>query len=186
MSKRNLLIIVLMSVMAISLILSLKSAVFKPTGAFLSDSAKSSSNSFNQALVSGIISLTPGTAKATYINRPGPFPLIASTDNYGNLSLDFGQIKTGNSNNSSNVFKIKNLRTEPISVSFTVSDDLAGIFENITIKNGNTILSGETAKVDIRIKTKHSTPKKHYSGYLIIAIINYNLTQKIPVKLELM
>lgn len=157
----------------------------KSTDAYLADTEKSSRNSFGQENFTDILELTPGKSKAHYITNQGPFPLVATLEN-GNLKLDFGEIKAGNSANFNNVFQIKNLSTQSLKIDLIITGEISSLIEKVELEKSPIIKSSQTKIVSIKLKTTPQSAKKVYIGAIDINIDKTSIHQNIPVKIQVL
>ncbi len=151
------------------------------TGAFLSDTEKST-GSIGQAQFSDVLNLIPGISKAHYTSQPGPHPPVASLNENG-LSLDFGEIKAGQSDNLPDVFRIKNLTNEAVKVEFKIDGDVKSLLKTIELQKDNTIGSAQTKRVICKLKTTSRTPKKTYVGAISVYISDTSIKKDIPIRI---
>lgn len=159
------------------------SASLRGTQALLADREVSTGNTFTASTSFNNIrlELSPGTSKATYVTKPGPFPTIARFVN-GELKLDFGEIRAGNCNNSSDVFRIKNLSNQPITVDFKLSDNLVPLFSWVQLKGGNGLGSGQEKRVRMKIDTAPNTSAGFYTGSLTVKASGDSFKYIIPLQ----
>lgn len=179
MAKRYIVTVMLVFILAIGTIAIIKGG--KTTGAYLTDTEQSSNNSFGQIKFTDVLELTSGRSRAHYVTKPGPFPLVATLEN-SNLKLDFGEIIAGNSANFSDVFQIKNLSAQSVTIDLKISDELNSILASVQVEKEPVIESGETKSVIFKLKTIPQTVKKIYSGQLTVSIAKTLIKKDIPVK----
>ncbi len=167
----------------IALLLLLVAVVGGATYAYFTDTEVSTSNTFTAGTwQTDILALLPGTSKATYVTLPGPFPPIASFDENGQLKLDFGGIRAGNSNHSPDVFRIKNLSNQPVTVEFKLSDNLIPLFSLVQLEGGNSLALGQEKRVEMKLNTSPSTEAGLYSGSLAVSVGQGDYQKVIPVQ----
>jgi hypothetical protein len=113
------------------------------------------------------LSCEPGKAKAVrHGNGRASFP-IASKNANGKLTLDFGEIPAGNSNNSNDVFEIAINAKAPMTVTLSVQGRFAGLVESISLGKGDDkgqLASGETQSVNVKLKVPAGTTPGDYRG----------------------
>ena len=115
------------------------------------------------------LALLPGDSKAVRPANvpPGPasFP-IASVDGADALSLDFGEVDPGNSNDSPDVFRIKNLGTADVQVDILPAEEFAAFVGRIGLGNDPlpTVLApGEERSVEIKLGIPKDTAPGDYT-----------------------
>ena len=154
------------------------------TGAFLSDTEKST-GSIGQAQFSDVLKLIPGISKAHYTSQPGPHPPVASLNENG-LSIDFGEIKAGQSANFPDIFRIKNLTNETVEVEFKIDGDIKSLVKTIELQKDNTVGTAQTKRVISKLKTTPRTSKKTYVGVISVHISKTSIKKDIPVRITVL
>lgn len=167
-------------------LLILVSLVSGATYAYFTDTETSTGNIFAAACFEDAFVLSPGTSKATRTSTTPPPPHIvfpiASVDESGNLTLDFGEVPQGNSNKSPDVFRIKNIWNDALTVQVELSDELKPLFEYIEVDkdvSSIAIASGKEVQVATKLDTKDAAPGD-YRGYVIVSALNGFFMRRIP------
>lgn len=106
--------------------------------------------------------------------------LIAQIIN-GQMCLDFGYISAGNKNNSPDVFRIKNNSPAPLSITFSLSTEIAPYFSRIQLHGDEVLLPGEEDRVEMKVETKPITTPGTYTGTLTISAGSSYVPRTIPV-----
>ena len=116
-------------------------------------------------------SCEPGKAKAVrHGHGRASFP-IASKNANGKLTLDFGEVPAGNSNNSDDVFEIAINAKAPVTVTLSVQGRFAGLVESISLGKGGAkgqLASGEKQSVNVKLKVPAGTTPGDYSGTVTV------------------
>jgi signal peptidase len=134
------------------------------------------------------LKLLPGTAKAVRPSEvpPGPacFPIASLDQATGRLTLDFGELHPGNTNNSVDVFCIKNEGSRPVEVSIFGAEG----FERFVVRIGQgshgmpvTINPGAVYLVDIKLGIPHGTVPGDYEGAIRILVKSGSSTAKLDI-----
>jgi len=118
------------------------------------------------------ITLSPGEAKAVrHDGEPGRenFRIASIDPGTGGLALDFGEVHAGNSNNSVDVFRIRNTGDEPLEVTVAPSGGLEQFIARVGGKDGSIVLRpGEEFSVDVKLDVgKGAAPGDHRGGITI-------------------
>lgn len=160
-------------------------ASMRGTHALFTDTEVITGNTFTTGTwETNVLVLSPGTSQATYVTTPGPFPPIARLDENGQLKLDFGEIPAGNSNNSPDVFRIKNTSAQLATVEFKLSDNLIPLFFWVRLEGDNNLAPGQEKKVEMKLDTAPATPLGIYEGFLTISCGAGYSSTTIPVRFE--
>ncbi|HDP69381.1 MAG TPA: hypothetical protein ENN38_01045 [Actinobacteria bacterium] len=172
-------------------LLVLISLVSGATHALFTDMETNTGNTFTTACFDDAFVLSSGTSKATRTSiAPSPpktsFP-IASVDKDGNLALDFGEVPSGNSNNSPDVFRIKSIWRDTLTVQVELSDELKPLFKYIEVGKGVSSIaidSGEEVQVAAKLNVPNDAVPGDYRGYVIVSAHNGFFMKKIPALLS--
>lgn len=132
------------------------------------------------------LTLSAGTAKAVRPTEvpPGPasFTIASIDEESGELKLDFGELHPGNTNNSVDVFRIKNEGDDPIEI------DVVGAqgFEPFVVSVGQgshgmpvTLEPGEEYSIDIKLGIVQGAAGD-YTGVIRIKVTGLSATYDIP------
>ena len=129
-----------------------------------------------------IFKMLPGTSKAHYVTRPGPFPPIARFDADGKLFLDFGEIRAGSCRNAPDVFRIKNTSDHIIALRLELSPSLMPFFSRIKTKGGNQLCPDQEKRVEVKLSTSRYTRPGTYFGMLTVSDTNQEQHEVLTVK----
>ena len=165
-------------------------ASMRGTHALLTDTEVSTGNTFTAGTWEADPGWTfsPGKSKATWPD-PGKPPLIAQdVAQYENdeLILDFGDIRAGNCNNSNDVFRIRNDSSAAVTVSFSLSPEIAGYFSVLGFSDGDILAPGQEKCVEMKLDTTPATPSCIYEGVLTISCGDGYTEMTIPVRFEVL
>jgi hypothetical protein len=130
------------------------------------------------------LSVAAGKAKAERHDRSPAAQPIASVDADSKLRLDFGEVSAGNSNNSPDVFTIKNVSSSPLTVTVSASGDFAGFVDSIKVGKGGATRQlevDERQSVTINIKVPDDTPAGDYTGTVTVSAGEDSTPIRIPV-----
>ena len=133
------------------------------------------------------LALSPGCSKAVRPSNvpPGPacFP-IATEDASGTLTLDFGEVNPGNSNNSPDVFRIKNLGTQDVQIDIVPGGGFEGFVGQITLATQplpSTLSPGQEESVGIKLDVSHDAAPGDYTGSIRVWATDGSFSVDIPV-----
>ncbi|HEX9093295.1 MAG TPA: hypothetical protein VF902_04870 [Coriobacteriia bacterium] len=121
----------------------------------------------------------PGTSRATYVSHGGPFPLIAHVDGAA-VSLDFGEIGEGNTNNSPKVLFIDNPGPGALTLAASLSGDIVGLVREATLSPA-TLAAGQTATLAMKLDAHGATVGSH-EGTITISDASIGFSKAIPVR----
>ncbi|MDI6892144.1 MAG: Ig-like domain-containing protein [Actinomycetota bacterium] len=171
----------------LALLLLLVAVVGGATYAYFTDTETSTGNIFAAACFEDAFVLSPGKSKATRTSTTPPpphvvFP-IASVDANGKLTLDFGEVPQGNSKDSPDVFRIKSIWNDTLTVQVELSDELAPLFEYIEVDKDISSIAISPGE-EIQVATKLDVPKDaapgDYEGHVIVSALNGFFMKRIP------
>ncbi|MBS3909372.1 MAG: signal peptidase I [Actinobacteria bacterium] len=149
---------------------------------------------FRAASFDDAFMLTVGRAKAIRHprinqNRPVVFP-IASVDELSALSLDFGHVPPGNSNNSPDVFRVKNIFDGNLRITAEAEGAIAPLIDRISFSRRRddrtryVMTPGEEVSVNIKLGAATDIPEGIYTGYIKLEALNGFFLKKIPAVVE--
>ena len=131
------------------------------------------------------LALSPGDAKAVRKGRQPAAALIASQEANGKLRLDFGEVVPGNSNNSPDVFGVKNLGTQDVKVNVTASGAFKTFVGSIALGSGGgvpaTVPAGAEQAVTIKLQVPKNAARHDYAGTIRVSTTDGSYSVDIPV-----
>lgn len=165
------------------------------TYSYFHASAEIQNNIFRAAAISDYLIIDHGKAKATFPAAGDPSGESRPVATYKNdqMTLDFGEVSQGSSENFSEVLLLKNISDQNISVSWELKGDIKDVFSktntsfsllpegeenNIVNKNIYESPYQLNMKLDIDVKCKPMT----YEGNLIICVNGDFLRIELPAK----
>jgi len=159
----------------------------KNTNALFSDNEMGAGNVFaartcGPTVTDDIFEILPGTSRAQYVARPGPFPTIARFDSDGRIYLDFGEIQAGNCRNAPDVFRVKNISGHAIATRLELSSTLVPLFSKIGIKGGNKICPSQQKRVEMKLSTSFGRRPGAYFGTLTVSDSSKRQYRVIPIQ----
>ncbi len=129
---------------------------------------------------------TPGHAKAVRTSKvpcgPASFQ-IASVDQSGVMKLDFGEVSPGNTNNSPDVFRIKNTGTSPVEIKVEGAAGFEDFVVRVRLDNHDShivLKPGQEVSVEIKLGIAHGTPPDDYQGVIRISLVGGSSLLDIP------
>lgn len=131
-----------------------------------------------------LIGLECGTSKAVRNSGPGPADVssIASVDEAGRMSLDFGEVRPGNSNASPDVLRIDAYRQD-VRVELAVEGDVAALIGDMRLfpGTGDLVQESVTRRVYVKLDVPLDRAPGDVIGVLVISVDGGTEVYRLPV-----